>query len=216
MIGDVSAPVVATLVGLVGGAPATWWLRRGAYRTAEDQLRLPLRWAWVTWPAAVFVSALLGAVHSGGSPLLFAAVLVYTIGAVIVTWIDLDVHRVPDKVLQAMVMVIGPLIVAATIAEQSWAVLGAAAAGCAALGVVYLLLAMFGTMGLGDVKLAAVTGTVLGAFGWDTLLTATLLAFVLATALALVLLVTRRASRSSHVAFGPAIAAGALLAIATN
>ncbi len=46
------------------------------------------------------------------------------------------------------------------------------------LGGFYLMLALGWSMGLGDVKLAAVTGAALGAHGWDRVLTATVAAFL--------------------------------------
>ena len=80
------------------------------------------------------------------------------------------------------------------------------------LGVIFLGLALAGSMGLGDVKLAAVTGLLLGWLGWPAVVLGTVSAFLLAAVVAVVLLV-RGAPRTSHLAFGPAIIAGAAVAV---
>ncbi len=58
-------------------------------------------------------------------------------------------------------------------------------------------------MGLGDAKLAASVGAVLGWISWQTLLTGAFAAFALAAVHGGVLLAWHRAARSSHLPLGP-------------
>ena len=65
-------------------------------------------------------------------------------------------------------------------------------------------------MGMGDVKLAALVGLVLGALGWAYVGVAAALA-ILAGGLAAVIALVRGAGRRDLMPFGPSIAAGALI-----
>jgi prepilin signal peptidase PulO-like enzyme (type II secretory pathway) len=69
-------------------------------------------------------------------------------------------------------------------------------------------------LGFGDVKLAGVLGLPLGWLGWPAVLLGLALPHLLAGPVALFLLLTGRAKRGTGLPFGPALLAGALLAIA--
>ncbi len=182
-------------------------LRRGRYRRADDQPRRSLGLSWLVIPAAT----LGGTIAGFGPGWLAVPAWVYLIGASAVAWIDIDVHRVPDRLLLLWVpAVLAALLVAA--AMTSWSILLWSAAGAISLGLLFLVLALVGSMGLGDVKLAATTGLVVGLFGWPGLVTAVVVAFVAAAVVAVVLLI-RGVSRHSHLAFGPAIIVGAAVAV---
>lgn len=114
--------------------------------------------------------------------------------------IDLAVHRLPDVIV---------LTAAAEVALKAWSL--RALAGGAVLVTVYAVLAVLPRSGLGfgDVKLAALLGIALARIGWAPLVWGTALAFVLGGVAALVLLATRRATRDTHLPFGPAMLAGA-------
>jgi len=85
------------------------------------------------------------------------------------------------------------------------------------LFVVYLVLALVspggGGLGFGDVKLAGVLGLLLGWLSWGTVIVSVLGAFVISGLVALILLVTRRVSRSTSIAFGPYMILGAWVAL---
>jgi leader peptidase (prepilin peptidase)/N-methyltransferase len=66
---------------------------------------------------------------------------------------------------------------------------------------------------MGDVKLAALLGLCLGWLGWGALVLGTLAAFVVQAVLALLLLATRRVGLRGELPFGPAMLAGAALAV---
>jgi len=65
----------------------------------------------------------------------------------------------------------------------------------------------------GDVKLAAALALILGFAGWPAVLTGLLAAHLINGPVAVFLLVTGRAGRRRPIPFGPALLAGALLAI---
>ncbi|MBM0229757.1 prepilin peptidase, partial [Micromonospora sp. ATA51] len=79
----------------------------------------------------------------------------------------------------------------------------------------YVLLALLprARLGFGDVKLAAALGLPLGWSGWPTLWLGLLLPHLLNGVVVLALLVTRRVRRDTALPFGPAILAGAWLAV---
>jgi len=58
-----------------------------------------------------------------------------------------------------------------------------------------------------------VLGLLLGWVGWGPVVVSVLAAFVIGGFLALILLLARRVSRSSHIAFGPSMIAGAWVAL---
>ena len=60
-------------------------------------------------------------------------------------------------------------------------------------------------------KLAGTLGGLLGWWGWWTALYGLLTGFILGGLVAAVLLVSRRADRTSHLSFGPALIAGAYI-----
>jgi leader peptidase (prepilin peptidase)/N-methyltransferase len=66
---------------------------------------------------------------------------------------------------------------------------------------------------MGDVSLAGVLGLLLGWLGWRPAVISVLMAFVTGGVIALIMLLTRRASRRSNIAFGPSMLLGAWLAL---
>jgi leader peptidase (prepilin peptidase) / N-methyltransferase len=71
-------------------------------------------------------------------------------------------------------------------------------------------------MGFGDVKLGGVLGLGLGWFGLPHVLVGVVYAFVLGGLVSLALIVGRRATRRSAIAFGPFLVLGFLLAVLTG
>jgi leader peptidase (prepilin peptidase)/N-methyltransferase len=136
--------------------------------------------------------------------------------AVPLAFIDSAVHRLPNRLTAtAFAGVLALLIVAALTAHRPGQ-LGRTAIGAAALICFYLLLWVIrpGGMGLGDVKLSASVGLVLGWISWQALFVGTFLAFILAAACGVVLLATRKAGRGSQLPLGPFMLLGAVIAVA--
>jgi leader peptidase (prepilin peptidase) / N-methyltransferase len=129
--------------------------------------------------------------------------------------VDIATHRLPDRIVLPTLG--GALLLA--LADAAFAGGGArlrgALCGMLILGGFYALLRLLNRdgMGGGDVKLAALIGLVLGWHGWQSLLVGAASAFVLGAAHALWLIVLRRATGSTHIAFGPWMIVGGALGV---
>lgn len=129
--------------------------------------------------------------------------------------IDIDTHTLPNRIVLPAYVVGGALLGAALAIEGEWSRLFSAVVGCASAFLLYLVLALVrpGGMGFGDVKLAGVLGLYLGSLGWAQLAVGIFAAFVLGGLFGIALTLTRRATRSSGIPFGPWMLAGAWLGI---
>ncbi|MEV7971874.1 prepilin peptidase [Cellulomonas sp. NPDC089187] len=133
--------------------------------------------------------------------------------SVALTLIDLDVRRLPDViVLPSWVVGVLLLTVASWDSGQSsdWGALGRALIAAVVMGASYLLILLVypAGMGLGDVKLAVLLGLYLGWIGWSALVVGWFAGFLLGGIVGVVLLLTRRAGRSTQLPFGPWMLAG--------
>lgn len=129
--------------------------------------------------------------------------------------IDLDTHRLPDRIVLPSYGMLGVLLGAAALLAGAGESAARAAAGAGILFAFYLVLALISPrgMGMGDVKLAGVIGLMLGWFGWAALAVGALAAFLLGGLAALVLIVARRARRTTGIPFGPWMLGGAWVGI---
>lgn len=169
-------------------------------------------------PGAVeAVTALVLAVLAGriSAPLpLLALCWVATIG-ITLAFIDISVHRLPDRLtLAAFAGAFGLLGVAAVTDGQLGKFRTALICALAVAGF-YLVLVLISPagMGLGDGKAAFSIGMATGWFGWSVAFLGTAAGFLFAGLYAAVLLVLRRASRKDHIPHGPFMFAGALTAV---
>lgn len=129
--------------------------------------------------------------------------------------IDIDVHRLPDRIVLPSIVVALVLLGASCLVENDAAAALRMVIGGAASFVFYFALAFAkpGGMGLGDVKLAGLLGLYLGCLGWAQLAVGVLAAFVLGGIVGIVLLATRRVRRGGGIPFGPWMLAGAWFGI---
>jgi leader peptidase (prepilin peptidase) / N-methyltransferase len=128
--------------------------------------------------------------------------------------IDLREKLLPNRVLAPGTAGTALLLTVAAAVDEAWPALlrAVVAAGiCFAVLLVMALLAPAG-LGMGDVKLAALLGLVLGWLGWDAVLLGLFLGFVLQAVVGLALLASRRAGRRTELPFGPALLVGAFVA----
>jgi leader peptidase (prepilin peptidase)/N-methyltransferase len=163
--------------------------------------------------ATALVEALL-ILRVGADPALPAFLVLGALGVVLAA-VDLATRRLPDPLVLTAYGA-GLVLFGLAAAWSGDAVpLLRACLGTVALFGLYLVLALVNPAGLGfgDVKLAGVLGLHLAWLGWDVLLVGALAGFLLVAVVALVLLVTRRANRSSELPFGPFMLVGALLAV---
>jgi len=134
--------------------------------------------------------------------------------AIALAAIDIDVLRLPDAIVLPSYFVAPVLLIPAMIAQRSWdaGVRGLIAA--VALYALYFLLAVIHPgMGFGDVKLSLLLGLYLGWLGWSSLAVGAFAGFLLGGIVGAGLLLARRADRKTRIPFGPAMLAGAFLAV---
>lgn len=130
--------------------------------------------------------------------------------SVVLTIVDVRTHRLPNRIVLPAYPVLAGLFSLACVGGAPWARLGGAMLGGAVMFGFFLLLRGIRSSGMGggDVKLAGVAGLALGWVGWGAVVVGALAAFVVAGAVALVLLAARRADRTTRIAFGPFLLAG--------
>lgn len=135
--------------------------------------------------------------------------------AIPLAFTDIAVHRLPDPLTATAFTGTLALLTAAALTAHQPGRLARAAIGAAALACFYLVLCLIrpGEMGLGDAKLAASIGLVLGWTSWQSLLAGTFAGFALAALYGGVRLALHRATRTSQLPLGPFILLGALIAI---
>ncbi len=141
--------------------------------------------------------------------------LAYSVLSAVLIVIDLVSKRLPNALtLPAIPVTAGLLALSALTDDQAGAFVRALCAGGVLLGL-YLALHLISPagLGLGDVKLAASLGMVLGWISWSALVWGAALGFIIAALVSLGLLDTRRATRRSDVPFGPSMLAGGWLVI---
>lgn len=147
---------------------------------------------------------------------LVAGLLVFAVCAVVLIATDLREHRLPNRWTGALAAGGGLTLGLGCLADdvgwsRFWSMLGG---GAVYLTLMLLLHLISRTgMGMGDVKLAGGLGLYAGWLGWEHLLGAIVLGFVAGGVVALVLVLARRATGSTHLPFGPAMLAGTGLAL---
>lgn len=217
--------VVAVLVAVLG-IPVARWLEATTYRKPDevDEPYPGRRW-WVPFALGLSSAAVvhrLWQVPDDALPgwpvslVLTLTLLVVVLACVCLAAMDMDVHRLPDRIMwPTMATLGGGLLLAALVGGGMEPLLRALLAGLAA-GAFYLLLALASlargslALGLGDVKLAVVLGAGLGWFGWAEAVLGIYSGFIVGGVIALVLLVSRRVGLKGHFAYGPSMMLGAL------
>ncbi|MHA7155945.1 prepilin peptidase [Arthrobacter sp. TMN-50] len=147
--------------------------------------------------------------------LLALALVVFGVVGVWLSVIDARSHLLPNRIILPAYPIAGLLLgVAALLAGEGARVI-TMAGGSVVLWLAYFLLRLVypAGMGFGDVKLAGLLGLYLGFVGWSQLLWATIAAFGFGALWGLVLMVLRRGTLKSVIAFGPFMIAGAALAM---
>lgn len=199
---------------LAVGAALCAWLRTGRYRREDEGGPLPHH-LWVV-PVAPVVGVLVTlALDDRPWPVLLPYLVLVPAGLALAA-IDADVHRLPNALTLPLVPVELVLLAGASAATGDWHSLRRAAVAAALVGGAFVLLALvlYGrSIGMGDAKLVVSLSAVLGWLSWGHVLAGLWLGFVLGGVVALGLLLTRRAGRGTHLAFGPYLVCGTLLAV---
>lgn len=128
--------------------------------------------------------------------------------------IDLDTMRLPNAIVLPAYGVGAVLLGAASALTSDGGAAIRALIGAAAMGLVYLVLALVvpGGMGFGDVKLAGALGLFLGFLGWESLAVGWLSGFIFGGLFGLVLLVIGR-GKKTKIPFGPWMLVGAWVGV---
>jgi leader peptidase (prepilin peptidase)/N-methyltransferase len=184
-----------------------WLLLRG--RCADCGTRISARYPLVeAGTAALFVAV---AARFGWSWELPAYLYLAAV-AIALALIDLDVMRLPDKIVLPSYGVAAALLAPVSVAAGDLTAPLRGLAAAAVLYLVYRLLAVWG-MGGGDVKLAPLLGFYLGWLGWGAVAVGAFAGFVLGGLAGAVLLALKLATRRSRIPYGPYMLAGAFLAV---
>jgi len=214
-------PVLAVaglvLVALAVGHLTSRELATGGYRIAEDEATHATPPSW--WVAPLLAALVLLLALTVGDTAAYAALPAYLLFAwltVCLVWIDIDVHRLPVGLTRPALPAFALLLVPPTIATGEWDRLLVAGLCSLGLTVAYIAFALLpgGGFGGGDIQLAPAIGLLLGWFSVGHVVVGTLAAFVVGGLTAALLLLTKRAGRTSAMAFGPSMCAGAIVAAA--
>jgi len=140
----------------------------------------------------------------------FLLMLFFSI-VIILTFIDLDVQLLPNNLLIASILP----IIAFIVIDKSNPYLDHIG-GAVLLTVIFLLIGYIGklfykvdSMGMGDVKYAAVIGLLLG---WERGILAIVLAFFSAAIIILIISLYKKMSRKRRIPFGPFLSIGCFIA----
>jgi leader peptidase (prepilin peptidase)/N-methyltransferase len=209
MNGSWWAVLIAALAGTVSGACGGVLVARelGAVSTT-DRVALTAVTA-LGWAAA---TGYLGVSWS------LPAVLYLVVGAAVLTLTDLRAHRLPNRlVLGSYPVVAGLLLLAVADDTRAWPSLLAAAAGGVGVFLLFLVAALTGPLGGGDVKLAGLVGAYLGwAGGGSGVVLGVVVTVVSAAVVAGIGLGLGRWQRDSQLAYGPFLLLGCLVGVAVN
>lgn len=195
------------LTGLLVGTGVGSWLRLRRY--GPQPSRAPLSWWWVVLAGGLTGLAGLG-MEMFVSPRLWPVAGIFLIGGLIASWTDFDQHMIFDWLSWPLAALLTAAIGISAAAQGQWSLLGLAVSCGLAAGLFMLALAVFGSMGGGDVKLSLSAGLILGyAGGWLLLYAGIVSAFILGALWAVVLLRKGR-DRKTPIPLGPALVVGAV------
>lgn len=171
--------LILTLTAAAAGYNIGSYTRRNldrlSYRQGDERERpcpTPRRWVpWVSASAAATIPAV-GAFNA--QPLLYLPLLPLALAGPWLAAVDLDVQRLPNRVTGLLAAAVAGLVVLVTIVTGVPAVAVYAVLGGILAGVVYLAshLLTRGGLGMGDVKLATVSGLTIGTTGLSAVVAA--------------------------------------------
>ena len=190
-----------------------WLLLRG--RCYDCTAPISARYPLVEAATGVLFTAVTWRLLTVDMPWALGAYLYLAAAGVALALIDIDVKRLPNKIVLPSYAVVAVLLTVAAIGEHGWWPLARAGIGAAALFAFYfaIVLAVPAGMGFGDVKLAGVLGALMGYLSWSALIVATFGAFLLGAIVGVALIVTNRGGRKTAIPFGPFMIAAALTTV---
>ncbi|MDN4482050.1 prepilin peptidase [Demequina sp. SYSU T0a273] len=143
------------------------------------------------------------------------AVVALVYFGVVLSAIDLEHHRLPDRLTGAFAIVAGLCVLGVGVSAGSWEAPLRALVGAAALGLLYgvTFVVYPRGMGFGDVKLAPSIGAVLGVLGWAPLVVGAFAAFLWGAIAGVVTMVRSGRRKGVGIPFGPWMFVGALTGV---
>jgi len=194
---------------------AVWPWQTGSVRWLLGEPATRRRRVLLTMSGVVVLGSL--ATVLGWRPALAAFLSIGLIGVMLAA-IDIEHHRLPDRLTRTGALASGAVLLADAAVTGSWSSLVGGLLCAAAAFTVFLAMALISPsgMGFGDVKLAALLSLHTGWFSWQMALLAVLAGFAVGALASLVLLLTRRATLRTAIPFGPALLVGAWLVVAAS
>ncbi len=205
-----AAVAAAAAAGLLTGRVASWHTARLLAAPQPSGRRT----SWILLAGTGLAFAIM-ALRFGPGPPLPAFCYLAGIGVPLAV-IDIRCRRLPDVlVLPSYPVALALLGVASLLLPAGGRHFLSALAGMTLAGAVFLIQVLVYPSGLGwgDVKLSGLLGLYLGWLGASALIGGLFLGYLLAAAAGLALMTARRATRKSHLAFGPFLLAGTLAAV---
>ena len=200
--------VLAAILGVLAGAVVNRLMEVVVPGTSLARPRAELA-NGALWGLAVLWCGMTG--RLGLLPLMLAL----TSAGLALFVIDMKVHRLPNPIVLALYPITVCGLAIAGLVSGEWpiarALLGAVV-WLAVFGLVWLISRGRG-MGFGDVKLAPILGVVLAWVGWGPALVGLFATWVIGGVVALLLLVSGRARRGTHLAFGPYMLIGTVIGL---
>jgi leader peptidase (prepilin peptidase)/N-methyltransferase len=147
------------------------------------------------------------------------AVLAFIFGGVLLTVIDWKVHRLPTRIVYYTLAGVGAGLAFAAVVEWDWVPLATALAGGALFANAFFFIWLFSTkfagimvIGLGDVRLAAVLGLLLGWYGLPYVAYGAIAGHLLAVLIAIGTCIHKRKLHLRY-SFGPPLIAATLAVV---
>jgi leader peptidase (prepilin peptidase) / N-methyltransferase len=213
-----ACPACGTLIAARDNVPVLSWLvLRGRCRECGIAIS----------PRYLVVEVVTAALFAGvawvwwESPALLLTLLIFTWSMIVATAIDLEHRIIPNRLTYRLPFVLlVPLAIHALVLEDEWPDVrrGLIAAVAIPLGM-FLLSELFRLlrgqvgMGMGDVKLAASIGLVVGYLGSFQLVAFAYATIISAVVIAFSLIALGRAKLASRIPFGPYLAIGAMVPV---
>lgn len=212
-----SCPTCGTDIKWYDNVPVVSWLVLGA-KCRKCKSGISVRYPLVETLTGVVLASIawriMSVAEAWSHMLVMLPFLALGCIGVALAFIDLDTHKLPNKIVLPSYPLIAALLLIATWgAGWDWSLVLHAAIGGAALYAFYFVLCVIGGMGFGDVKLAGILGMTLGWLGWEYLVVGAFLPFLLGGLFSVVLIALRRAGRKSGIPFGPWMLLGWYLAL---
>ncbi len=208
--------LTALLIGAAGtaiGAMLGIWTRRTLVplnyrRDVEEALPVPGKRWWIVWTSALSLGSITGSIAATDNWTLAPVLLPLCLAGPALAAIDLDVMRLPNRILGPVATLTLSGLVGAAAWRADWAVAVQSTAGALLAGGSFWLLnlATQGGVGFGDVKLAALVGLTAAAVSPTTAWWA--IAFGSAGAL----IWARWSGRVGALPYGPSLLAGTFCA----